>query len=76
MALQEAYRISSCGRADYLRVADAVKLHDFAHAPATEVVDTPEEADVVFSDDELVLRDDQERIRSCDFTRVLELLNC
>ena len=62
----------------YLRTIDIMNLHDFAKLLATEVVDTPVEANVVFSDEPpstLDLRDDQELIRSCDTARILELLN-
>ena len=64
--------------ARYLHTVDLINLRDFARMLATEVVDTPAEADVVFSDDppdQLHLRDDQELIRSRDTARLLELLN-
>ena len=60
---------------DYFRYADAISLYDFARMLATEVVDTPQEADVIFSDEELALRDDQRQIRSRDTAAVLGLLN-
>lgn len=60
---------------DYLDAASAINLYDFACMLATEVVDAPEEADVVFSDDELALREDQEQVRSRDIARIMELLN-
>lgn len=60
---------------EYLDAASAISLHDFACMLATQVVDAPEEADIVFSDDELALREDQEQIRSRDIARIVELLN-
>lgn len=62
----------------YLHTVDIINLRDFAQMLATEVVDDPAEADVVFSDEPpsaLDLRDDQELIRSSDTARIFELLN-
>lgn len=62
----------------YLHIVDIMNLYDFARLLATEVVATPAEADVVFSDEQpemLKLREDQELIRSYDTARILELLN-
>ncbi len=62
----------------YLHIVDIMNLHDFACLLASDVVSTPAEADVVFSDEQLEaleLRDDQELIRSYDTARILELLN-
>ncbi|MBR0404657.1 MAG: hypothetical protein IJI68_05590 [Eggerthellaceae bacterium] len=74
----------------YFHTIDLINLYDFAKMLATEVVDDPAEADVVFSDefpaaigpDETPepgawqgLREGQELIRSCDTARLLELLN-
>ena len=42
---------------------------------ATEVVDDPLQADVVFSDHDEPMREDAERIRSIDTERIIELLN-
>ena len=60
---------------DYMHITDAINLRDFARMLATEIVNTPEEADVVFSDEVLELREDQEQIRSTDTARIVELLN-
>lgn len=60
---------------DYLHLADAVNLYDFACMLATEVVEAPDEADTVFSDDDLDLGEGQEQVRSRDIARVIELLN-
>lgn len=59
----------------YLHLTEAINLFDFARMLATRVVDTPEEADVIFSDDAITLADGQEQIHSYDTIRVLELLN-
>lgn len=63
---------------DYLHTVDIMNLYDFARMLATEVVDTPAEADVVFSDEStelLDLREDAELIRSNDTARIFGLLN-
>lgn len=60
---------------NYMHLTEAVNVYDFARMLATEVVETPEEADVVFSDEDLELTENQEQIRSCDTARLLELLN-
>ena len=62
----------------YVSITDAFNMRDFATILASEVVSTPEEADVVFADasaDELGLREDQELIRPGNTARFLELLN-
>ena len=62
----------------YLHTTDIMNLRDFAHLLATEVVDDPAKADVVFSDEsfrQLGLREDQELIGSRNTARLLELLN-
>ena len=42
---------------------------------ATEVVDRPEDADVVFSDADVALREGAERIGRGDYARILGLLS-
>lgn len=64
---------------DLLRTTEVISLYDFACLLAHEVVDDPQEADVVFSDTlpnaGITLREGAELIRSTDFERVIELLN-
>ena len=60
---------------DYLEIAEVINLGDFAWDLATEVVDDPSEADVVFSDKDEPLREGAELIRSCDMERIIQLLN-
>ena len=60
---------------DYLNVTDVINLHDFACMLATEVVDDPSQADVVFSDTFEPSREGVELIRGYDFERVMRLLN-
>ena len=55
--------------------ASVYSLYDLATALAGTQVDRPEEADVVFSDAELSLRPGAVQIRSCDFARVIALMN-
>ena len=60
---------------DYMDVTECLSLHDFATMLATEVVDRPEDADVVFSDEDLTLPEGVQQIRSVDFEKVIALLN-
>ena len=60
---------------DYLNVTGTINLYDFARMLATEIVDDPEQADVVFSDRVEPARESVELIRSCDSERVIQLLN-
>ena len=60
---------------DYLTATNVINLRDFACMLATEVVDDPLQADVVFSDHDEPMREDAERIRSIDTERIIELLN-
>ena len=60
---------------DYLEIAYTINLDDFARMLATEVVDDPLMADVVFSDKDEPMREGVELIRSSDIERIIELLN-
>ena len=60
---------------DYMNVTSIINLYDFAHMLATEVVDDPTQADVVFSDRDEQINDGAELIRSYDTERIIELLN-
>ena len=60
---------------DIINTTQVINLHDFAVMLATEVVSTPEEADVIFSDEELTVRDGAKQIRSCDYEQLLALMN-
>ena len=60
---------------DYLEATNVINLRDFACMLATEVVDDPLQADVVFSDRDEPMREGAERIRSVDTERIIELLN-
>ena len=59
---------------DYMHVTDVINLYNFAEMLATEVVDDPAAADVIFSDKEEIVREGAEVIRSCDFEKVLALM--
>ena len=61
--------------AKYLEATSVINLYDFARMLATEVVDDPKQADVVFSDKPVAMREDAELIRSQDTERIIELLN-
>lgn len=60
---------------EYLEATSVINLYDFARMLATEVVDDPAQADVVFSDHDEPLGEGAELIRSLDTERVMELLN-
>ena len=60
---------------DYLKIAEVYNLGDFVWDLATEVVDDPSEADVVFSDKYEPLREGAELIRSTNIERIIGLLN-
>ena len=59
----------------YLEATSVINLYDFARMLATEVVDDPMQADVVFSDKDEPMREGAELIRSIDVERIVELLN-
>ncbi|MBR3224124.1 MAG: hypothetical protein IKF78_02235 [Atopobiaceae bacterium] len=59
----------------YLEATSVINLYDFARMLATEVVDDPKQADVVFSDKIVPMREGADLIRSQDTERVVELLN-
>ena len=60
---------------DYLETTSVINLYDFARMLATEVVDDPMQADVVFGDRDEPMRAGAEQIRSLDTERIIELLN-
>ena len=59
----------------YLRSTEVINLYDLARMAATEVVDYPRDADVVFSDQADLALEGAEQIGSKDYARVLELLS-
>ena len=59
----------------YLRSTEVISLYDVARMAATEVVEDPGDADVVFSDDDALVRVGSERIGSGDYARILDLLS-
>ena len=60
---------------DIINSALVLSVYDFATMLATEVVAAPEEADVVFSDQDVALKDGAQQIRSCEFEKLLALMN-
>lgn len=59
----------------YLEATDLINVYDFIEMAATELVDTPEEADVIVSDDDSLKKDGVEIIHSYDFEKLLALMN-
>ncbi len=59
----------------YFNTTDIINLSSLFEMLATEIVDTPEEADVILSDKSEDHIDGKEIIRSFSFERILELMN-
>ncbi|MBR2431736.1 MAG: hypothetical protein IKB23_02360, partial [Clostridia bacterium] len=59
----------------YFRATEIFNMKSLFEMLATEVASTPDEADVIVSDKPDDMRDEKEIVRSCDFERVLQLLN-
>ena len=59
----------------YFNMTDVINVYDYAVMLASEVVDDPEAADVVFSDKPLKLKDGAQQIRSIDTEKLTALMN-
>ncbi len=59
----------------YFKATDIINIYDFAELIASELVSNPSEADIVFSDKELSLKEDALQIHSYDFEKLLGLMN-
>ena len=59
----------------YMDMTDVLNVYDYAVLLASEIVQSPEEADVVFSDRQLLLRDGAVQIRSSDTEKLIALMN-
>ena len=59
----------------YFEATEWMSVYDFIQMAATELVDTPEEADVIVSDDDTLKKDGVERIHSYDFEKLIALMN-
>ena len=59
----------------YLNITDVLNVYDFAAMLASEIVKEPEEADVVFSDRQLPLKEGAQQIRSIDTEKLIALIN-
>ena len=60
---------------DYINATDVINMADFFTMLATEVVESPEDADIIVSDKDSDIVEGKEKIRSCDFERVMALMN-
>lgn len=60
---------------DYFNATEIINMKDFFTMLATEVVDSPEDADIIVSDAAADAIEGKELIRSCDFERVMALMN-
>lgn len=59
----------------YFNVTSVMNMYSFFEMMATELVDDPAEAEIVVSDKAVDHHKDAEIIRSCDFDKVLALMN-
>ena len=59
----------------YIKSTDILNVYDFAELIATEVVSDINEADIVFSDKELELKEEALQIHSYDFEKLLAFMN-
>ena len=59
---------------DYFRMTDIMNMDSFFRLMATEVVDSPEKADVVVANSEITVPEGTEVIREFDFEKLLKLL--
>ncbi|MBQ3016514.1 MAG: hypothetical protein IJD79_07025 [Clostridia bacterium] len=60
---------------EYLHATDVINMSDFFSMLATEVVESPEDADIIVSDKESDIVEGKETIRSYDFEKVMALMN-
>jgi len=60
---------------NYLQATQLINVHKLFSMLATEVVDKPEDADVIVSNRELSAREGVEVIHSYDIERILALMN-
>ena len=60
---------------DYIHTTEVINMSDFFTMIATELVDSPEDADTIVSDKSTDSIDGKDIVRSCDFERVMALMN-
>lgn len=60
---------------DYFKVTDVINMYDLFAMCAEEVLSSPTNADVIVSDNQADHDNEAEIIRSCDFDKVMKLLN-
>ena len=60
---------------DYFKITSVINMGMLFEMLATEIVESPANADVVVSDEELDGCENAEVIRSCDFEKVMALLS-
>ena len=61
--------------ADYMNVTEIINMSDFFSMLATEIVESPENADIIVSDKDGDAIFGKDVVRSCDFERVMALMN-
>ena len=60
---------------DYINATDVINMYDFFSMLSVEVVDNPQDADIIVSDKDSDAIEGKEKIRSCDFERVMAIMN-
>ena len=60
---------------DYFKTTSILNVGMLFEMLANEIVESPEDADVIVSDEELEVREGVEVVRSCDFEKVTALIN-
>ena len=60
---------------DYMNATDVINMKSFFTMLASEVVTFPEDADIIVSDKDSDTVEGKEKIRSCDFERIMALMN-
>ena len=60
---------------DYINATDVINMYDFFSMLSVEVVDNPNDADIIVSDKDSDAIEGKEKIRSCDFERVMAIMN-
>ncbi len=60
---------------DYFKIISILNVGTLFEMLATEIVESPEDADVIVSDEKLEVREGVEVIRSCDFEKITALIN-
>ena len=60
----------------YMNITDVANVYSMFQAKATELVEKPEDADIIVSDETFEsIREDQQQIHSYDYEKLLKYMN-